>query len=208
MSEEEKISFANSRKEVGTHLFKQKRFGLALGRYKKITEMFQYTDNMKDETMKAEAKNLKTLCELNKALCFLKCKEFSDAKKACDTVLKDEPSNAKALYRRAQAHYELGDISECMHDLKCLLKSESQNKEARDLLKKARLAQREEDKNSKGMFKNMCKALGTGQIPEPYVEKKTYDESSSDEDHADNEGMSKDANVGKTEDKAESVVEP
>jgi hypothetical protein len=35
------------------------------------------------------------------------------------------------------------------------------------LLKQAQAGQKEEDKKAKGLFANMCKALGKGRIPEP-----------------------------------------
>jgi len=37
-------------------------------------------------------------------------------------------------------------------------------------MKMAQVAQKEEDKKSKGLFTNMCKAIGKGPIPEPYKE--------------------------------------
>merc|ERR1712179_741215 len=40
-----------------------------------------------------------------------------------------------------------------------------------------------DDKKSKGLFTNMCKALGKGPIPEPYREKKSY----GDDDMSDND---------------------
>merc|ERR1712007_62718 len=183
MNDEEKVGFAASRKEMGSTLFKRGRIALALERYKKVAEMFSYIDSMKDETMKTKAKDLKRLCELNKAACFLKLKEYAEAKKACDIVLKDEPNNVKAIFRKAQAYYEMKDIQDCIRDLKHLIEIDAQNKEARTLMKKALVAQKEDDKKSKGLFTNMCKALGKGPIPEPYKEKKAC----SDDDISDND---------------------
>merc|ERR1712063_191992 len=183
MNDEEKVTFGTSRKEMGSTLFKQGRTALALERYKKVAEMFSYIDSMKDETMKTKAKDLKKLCELNKAACFLKLKEYGEAKKACDTVLKEEPNNVKAMFRKAQACYEMKDIQDCTRDLKRLIEIDAQNKEARVLMKKAQVAQKEDDKKSKGLFTNMCKALGKGPIPDPYKEKKPCN----DNDMSDND---------------------
>merc|ERR1712107_708649 len=178
-----KVGFGTSRKEMGSTLFKRGRTALALERYK-VAEMFSYIDSMKDETLKTKAKDLKRLCELNKAACFLKLKDYAEAKKACETVLKDEPNNVKAMFRKAQACYEMKDIQDCMRELKRLIEIDAQNKEARALMKKAHVAQKVDDKKSKGLFTNMCKALGKGPIPEPYKEKKSY---SDDEGMSDNE---------------------
>merc|ERR1712107_883915 len=161
---------------MGSALFKQGRTALALERYKKVVEMFWHIDSVKDETMKTKAKDLKRVCELNEAACFLKVKEYAEAKKACDIVLKDQPNNVKAMFRKAQACYEMKDIQDCIRNLKHLIEIDAQNKEARALMKKAQVAQKEDDKKSKGLFTNMCKALGKGPIPEPYKEKKSVNE--------------------------------
>merc|ERR1712064_207262 len=93
------------------------------------------------------------------------------------------PSNVKAMVRKAQAGYEMKDIQDCIRDLKHLIEIDAQNKEARALMKKAQVAQKEDDKKSKGLFTNMCKALGKGPIPEPYKEKKSCsDDGMSDND--------------------------
>jgi len=154
MNEEEKVGFGTSCKEMGSALFKQDRTALALERYKKVAEMFSYIDSMKDETMKTKAKDLKRLCELSKA-CFLRLNEYVEAKKACETVLKEEPKKVKAMFRKAQACYEMKDIQDCIHDLKRLVEIDAQNKEARALMKKTHVAQKEDDKKSKGLFTNM-----------------------------------------------------
>merc|ERR1712137_537397 len=122
--------------------------------------------------MGSKAINLKRQCELNKAACFLKLREYADAKKSCDVVLKDQSNNVKAMYRKAQACYEMKDIQECTRGLKRLIEIDSQNRDARGLLKRAHVAQKEEDKKSKSLFTNMCKALGRGPLPEPYKKKK------------------------------------
>lgn len=223
-SEEEKIDFATARKEVGTRLFKEGRYPLAMERYKKIVDLFSYIESFKvrqmnlffflvwkrhtsftnffsgqivgivcspslllrnfictwdhdahtwqDDENKAKAKELKKVCKLNRAACQLKLKLFSEAKASCDTVLKDDAHNVKALFRRAQAHFGLKSFMECTFDVKKVLELEPQNREARALAKEVQKAQKEEDQKSKGMFGKMCQALGTGPIREPYVDRR------------------------------------
>merc|ERR1712060_12990 len=169
-SEEEKIEFGLARKDVATTLFKGGRIAMALGRYTKIAELFNYIDNFKEEN-KARAKDLKKACELNKAACYLKLEDYSEAKKSCTTVLKDDSQNVKAVFRKAQAELHLKNFLECIQDCKRVVQLDAQNKDARALLKQAQAGQKEEDKKSKGLFANMCKALGKGPIPEPYKAK-------------------------------------
>lgn len=184
MSEDEKVEFGTARKEVGSNLFRKGRYILALGRYKKVGEMFNYVDNL-EEGNKKKAKELKRICELNSASCYLKLKDYSEAKKNCNNVLKEDSQNAKALFRRAQADIGLNNFMDSMHDLKRLVEMDPKNMEARNLYKVAQAGQKQEDKKSKGLFANMCKALGKGPIPEPYKSKSVVpedDEESGDED--------------------------
>jgi len=158
LSEEEKVEYALSRKEVGGNLFKQGRIEMALERYKKVIDLFSYVDNFKDET-KEKATDLKKVCQLNKAACHLKLKQNQDAKKACEEVLKVDTSNVKALYRRAQAQLGLNEFSDCMSDIKRILEIDPQNKEARVLAKDAKAGQKKEDESAKGLFQKMCKGI-------------------------------------------------
>jgi FK506-binding protein 4/5 len=170
MSEEEKVSFGTARKEKGSELFKAGKLRMAHQRYKQVGDMFSYIDNFKEEN-KALAKDLKKACELNKAAVLLKLKDFDEAKKACSAVIKDDSANVKAFFRRAQAELGLKNFQDCIRDCKKVVELDAQNKEVRALMKQAQAGQREEDKKSKGLFANMCKALGKGPIPEPFKEK-------------------------------------
>jgi len=167
MDDEEKLEHGVARKEVGSALFKQGRLALALERYKKIESMFNYVDNFKEEDNKTKAKAVRVACQLNAAAVQLKLKEYGEAKAACNSVLKDEKGNVKAVYRRAQADLGLKNFQECIAGCKKVVELDPQNKEARALLKQAQACQKEEDKKAKGLFANMCKALGKGPIPPP-----------------------------------------
>merc|ERR1712039_291242 len=105
MNEDEKIEFGTQRKDIGANLFKTGRLHMALDRYKKVIDILQYTDSWRKENQ-AKAKEMKKLCELNRAACQLQLKDFTAAKTSCNNALKAESLNVKALFRRAQA--ELG----------------------------------------------------------------------------------------------------
>merc|ERR1711879_571602 len=166
MSGEEKVEYGAGRKDVGAALFKSGRTALALERYKKVVDLFNYIDNFKDEN-KTKAKDLKKACELNKAACYLKLQDYAEARNTCKSILKDEKQNVKALYRQAQAEHGLKNFAECISDCKSVIEIDPQNKDARALWKQAQAGQKEVDKQAKGLFQNMCKALGKGPIPEP-----------------------------------------
>jgi len=160
MSEEEKVAFALSRKEVGGSLFKSGRIDMALHRYKKVVELFNYVDNFKDEDNKKKALELKRLCELNRAACCLKMLDFDGAKTSCDAVLKDERDNVKALFRRANAYYGRADNAEALADLNRVLELDEANSDAKGLMLRVKRARKEEDKKSKSMYAKMCGGLG------------------------------------------------
>jgi len=162
MDEEEKIEFATGRKEVGSSLFRSGRFHLALGRYKKVLDLFSYIDDFKDEAKKTKAKELKSACNSNVAACQLKIQDFAEAKKTCDKILAEESLNVKARFRRAQAQFGLRNFLDCLADLKRIIEVDPQNREARSLLREAQAGQREEDKKSKGLFAKMVSGLGRG----------------------------------------------
>ena len=90
----------------------------------------------------------------------------------------------KALYRRAQADCGLKNFQACIRDCKRVIEIDSQNKDARALRRQAQVGQKEEDKKSKGLFANMCKALGKGPIPEPGKSKAPEYDSDDDGDDA------------------------
>eukprot|EP00929_Paragymnodinium_shiwhaense_P119795 TRINITY_DN91692_c0_g1_i1.p1 TRINITY_DN91692_c0_g1~~TRINITY_DN91692_c0_g1_i1.p1 ORF type:complete len:578 (-),score=236.71 TRINITY_DN91692_c0_g1_i1:147-1880(-) len=181
MSEEEKLVFGTARKDRAAALFKSGRIVLALRVYKKVAEIFGYVDNYKEEDNKQKAKDMKKACDLNKAACFLKLKNFADAKKECNGVLKEDKLNVKALYRRAQADLGLKNFLDSMNDCKKVIQLDPQNREARSLLKEAQAGQKGVDNQAKGMYANMCKALGKGPIPEPYKHKLPDAESDDDD---------------------------
>jgi len=166
MSEEEKVEFGAARKEVGSNLFRSGRIELAMQRYKKVIELFSYIDNLKEEN-KVKAKDLKKVCELNRAACLLKAKDFAEARTSCDNVLKEDAQNVKALFRKAQAEFGLKNFDESMRMLKKVVEIDPQNKEARALYKDAQAEQKKVDQQAKGLFAKMCEGLGKGPIPEP-----------------------------------------
>ena len=62
-----------------------------------------------------------TACVNNRALTYLRLKNFSKTCEDCDYVLKAEPGNLKAKLRRATARKEMGNINEARSDLNYVL---------------------------------------------------------------------------------------
>jgi len=186
LSEEEKVAFGTARKEVGSNLFRKGRMNLAMERYKKVIDMFSYIDNFKEDN-KVKAKELKKVCDLNRAACQLKVKDYAGAKSSCNNVLKEDSQNVKALFRRAQAEFGDKNFMECMNDLKKVTVLDPQNRGVRPLYKQAQAGQKEEDKKDKGLYAKMCAGLGKGPIPPPGKEKKPDGDEDMDDDGCEEE---------------------
>lgn len=169
MSSEAKVEFATQRKEVGSKLFREQRFLMALERYRGVLDLLSYTENFDKETL-ARANALKLTCQLNQAQCLLKTGDFFGAKTACDVVLVEEPHNVKALFRRATAQFQRRDFAESLVDIRRLLELEPMNAEAKRLLPQAMKEAKESDKRAKSMWTNMSKCLSAGSESGPELE--------------------------------------
>eukprot|EP00439_Symbiodinium_sp_Y106_P044772 s81_g5.t1 len=95
---------------------------------------------------------LKNTCRLNLAACALKLDLAYAAARFCDEVLKEDPKNVKALYRRAQGLLGSNDFEEAQRDCKAILEIEPANKDARLLLQKVRQAEKEQLRMQKEQF--------------------------------------------------------
>jgi len=181
MSEDEKIAHGEQRKVAAAGIFKAGRMELALKSYKGIVDLFNYIDNFKEQN-KATANTLKRTCELNRAACLVKIGDWEAGRKACDTVLKDDSTNVKALFRRATCLKALGEIQEAIKDCKAILEQDKANADARRMIPQLKELQKKEDKKSQNMFGNMMKALGTFKTPSPQEAKKVVDDDEDDDE--------------------------
>lgn len=84
----------------------------------------------------AQAKDVKKTCSNNWAAVELKRKNYAEAAKQATKVLDMEPSNVKALYRRAQARMGLAEYVEAEVDIKAGLLTEPENADLQALYKR------------------------------------------------------------------------
>jgi len=61
---------------------------------------------------------LRTQCQLNSALCYLKTEDWSMCVQECSSVLAKDPGNLKALMRRGKARIRMGDYGKAVSDLR------------------------------------------------------------------------------------------
>ena len=164
MNNAEKLDFAEKAKEMGTDYFKAGKYELAAKKYKQITEylepegeeMDDKMDDDMDDDSDAEDKEPveekkvekvvdpdfnKKSAELivagfsNQALCYLKLSQGMDAFKACESALKLDPSNIKALFRRGQASEMNQEFEEAIGYYKAVLEVDPKNTVAANKVK-------------------------------------------------------------------------
>jgi len=104
---------------------------------------------------------LKIPCYLNIAACKLKIGDYQDVIKNCDDVLKVQPDNIKALFRKGQALNTLDVWDEAKQLLSRALELDPQNTDAKKELALLKQKRRQQDqKDSKifgGLFERMSK---------------------------------------------------
>lgn len=159
LHEEDKVMLASRQKDVGAQLYKKQRFELALEKYKKVVEGLHDTNKWSDEC-KQEAKELKKAAKLNQAACFLKMGNLASTLSTCNEILRDEPYNVKALFRRAKAHHGRSEVVEALRDLEKTLEYDPENAEAKALLPHVKKAKKLADKESQDTFSKMCQGFG------------------------------------------------
>lgn len=85
----------------------------------------------------------------------LKLTNFSNAKYSCNEVLRGEPRNAKALYRRGQAEIGLKNYDEAVRDLKTAHQLLPNNKSVLAEFQRAKEHWKDYHKMQKRVYQNL-----------------------------------------------------
>ncbi|XP_017882338.1 AH receptor-interacting protein [Ceratina calcarata] len=120
MTEDEKLKSIPDIKEKGNALFKKQDYNGACVMYGKgigILEQLMLAEKPNDEEWLA-LNRLKTPLLLNYVQCKLIQKEYYTVIEHCTTILKHEPDNVKALYRRGKAYIGTWDEENAVKDLR------------------------------------------------------------------------------------------
>lgn len=120
MTEDEKLKSIPDIKEKGNALFKKRDYDGACEMYGKgigILEQLMLAEKPNDEEWLA-LNRLKTPLLLNYVQCKLIQKEYYAVIEHCTTILKHEPDNVKALYRRGKGYIGAWDEENAVKDLR------------------------------------------------------------------------------------------
>lgn len=96
---------------------------------------------------------------MNIAAVELKLKNAENAKNACDEVLVSDPNNAKALYRRGQAHIDLKNYDDALVDLELAYRSLPNDKNIQNEYQRAKEIWRNYQNQQKNVYKNLFQRI-------------------------------------------------
>ncbi|PRW33606.1 peptidyl-prolyl cis-trans isomerase FKBP62-like isoform A [Chlorella sorokiniana] len=161
MDPPEKVAAAAALKDKGNAAFKAGNYRRAIQQYDKALQAIEFDEGF-DADQKKAAKEVKKSCNLNLAAAQLKLGNAAEARKATDKVLEVDSSNAKALYRRAQAWMATGDFVEAELDIRAGLAQEPESTDFKLLLKRWKAVAAAAAKKEAGLYSGMMKALGGG----------------------------------------------
>mmetsp|Transcript_40177 Transcript_40177/g.93763 ORF Transcript_40177/g.93763 Transcript_40177/m.93763 type:complete len:377 (-) Transcript_40177:466-1596(-) len=105
----------------GNHKFRQGKYKEALEMYMQGCvgfELYQAT-NAQDQSLLDE---VHVQVRKNTAAAAVKTRDWTICIRSCDEVLRMRPQDTKSLYRRALAHWHLGEVEKATEDLEAILK--------------------------------------------------------------------------------------
>ena len=156
----ELIRLAEAKRVEGNEFYKGKRMSMATKRYKKALECLGSDYKFSDE-QKKEAKKMKVLCHNNIAAVALFTKDYAAAVDACNKALEIEPSNDKALVRKAKALDAKEEWEDAIALLNKALEAAPENAEAKKQLalskKKLAAFNKKQSKAFAGFFEKYAK---------------------------------------------------
>ncbi|CAH8274809.1 unnamed protein product [Arabidopsis lyrata] len=120
--QEKAMAEANEAKVEGNKLFVNGLYEEALSKYASALELVQDFP---------ESIELRSICHLNRGVCFLKLGKCEETIKECTKALELNPTYTKALVRRAEAHEKLEHFEDAVTDLKKILELDPLNDQAK-----------------------------------------------------------------------------
>lgn len=158
MSDSEKLSMIPKFREDGNKNFAECDYDAALSSYTKglsVIESLMLKERPKDSDW-FRLEEMKTPFLLNLALIKLTQGEYYDCIKYTDEVLKKDPENIKALFRRAKAHAGVWNISDAKKDFKkCIEYDKTMTKTVTKCFQELKVKEMMKNKEDKERFMKM-----------------------------------------------------
>ncbi|XP_055307468.1 peptidyl-prolyl cis-trans isomerase D [Sitodiplosis mosellana] len=168
---EQAVAILESIKTAGNLFFGNKEYVDANRKYKKTLRYFNYLKDKleaihrKGLTVQQLREKLQALHQINSVVCLniaaveLKLNNAENAKNSCDEVLLNDPNNAKALYRRGQAHVVLKNYDDALVDLEQAYRSLPLDKNIQNEYQRAKEIWRNYQNQQKNVYKNLFERI-------------------------------------------------
>lgn len=168
---EQAIELLESMKAAGNLFFSMKEYVDARRKYKKSVRYFNFFKDQLEAKYRTDSnvhevkEKLQPLNQANIVVCLniaaveLKLCNAENAKNACDEVLLNDPTNAKALYRRGQAHISLKNYDNALIDLELAYRSLPNDKNIQNELHKAKEIWRNYQNQQMDVYKNLFERI-------------------------------------------------
>eukprot|EP01065_Artemidia_motanka_P016421 TRINITY_DN2009_c4_g1_i1.p1 TRINITY_DN2009_c4_g1~~TRINITY_DN2009_c4_g1_i1.p1 ORF type:complete len:375 (+),score=121.43 TRINITY_DN2009_c4_g1_i1:47-1126(+) len=145
-----KLEAAKLLKGLGNEHFKEQELPAAVLKYEKALRYLSASRPAPEAQL--DATRVRVACLSNLSQCWLKLKQFANARKSAEAALKHDPSNAKVLFRLATALYEL-DECDLARTFATRARDESpDDKGPAQLLQKLKARRQQQTEKMKRMF--------------------------------------------------------
>jgi len=213
---DEKLVKAKKEKDDGNEHFKKGDLAKAIYYYHRA---LLCVNGLVGKELEKERNDMIVQCSNNLAACLLKQEKYEKVVTYCDKVLKIEPRNEKALFRRGKSHMMLNDVERAEADLKKALELNPEDKVIQRELAILQKKSKQQDKKQQKFYANMFEKLSKDEEElappkpkpvEPYTwgtqpkddddekETKTETKKKKDDDDEDEEDEEEEENESKT----------
>ncbi|XP_067667184.1 peptidyl-prolyl cis-trans isomerase FKBP8-like [Haliotis asinina] len=160
LSVKERYTKGETKRERGNYLFGRKDYTGAINSYSKAITILEYpgsTDGADTNTLQ-EVLDCKLKCYNNLAASQLKIDAYDAAIRSCESVLKSQPDNVKALYRIGKAYGSKGDNEKALSYLKKALNIDPASKIIHTELSKLSQKLKADTDSERAMYRRMMGA--------------------------------------------------
>ncbi|XP_065665225.1 protein unc-45 homolog A [Hydra vulgaris] len=138
-----------SLRNAGNNYFKDSRYNEAVESYTQAILL-------------CDVQSERCILHKNRCVCYLKLEKYQNACEDADFVLKTQPNDVKALFRRCQAYEAIGKLELAYKDIKRLIQLEPKNTAIQDTYRRLTIQAQEKVNKSKstvGMIEEMLVCL-------------------------------------------------
>jgi tetratricopeptide (TPR) repeat protein len=156
LPEKEKLTICENHRQKGNFLFYEGIYPKAAEQYQIALSYYEYCFPESDEA-EAAVESVRHACLCNISLCYYKMKEYRQAVECASNVIKEDATNGKAYFWRAQAYRGMEEFELAADDLKkalqlCPVSDSSINREQHALSMQRQLTQKKEQVLAQAML--------------------------------------------------------